>query len=1530
MNPPSLLTVLALTACSVVPQPGSAPAHTQREVVWTAPAGAPDLGEALALGDFDGDGLDDLAAGAPEAGTVTVYAGTGRGLADVPAGVLTHAGDRFGLSLHTLDANGDGHADLLVGQGEGAGAAHLFLGGPDGLAAEPAWSVSDDPDALGLQLGSVLGSVDVDGDGRDDALIGAPGSDRVHLFFGTLSGLSPAPDWTREAVDGRLGAAVVGFDDLNGDGYGDFAIGAPEWSNEAVNAGRVEVYYGGEELPAGADAVLVGPMERARLGDALAAVDADGDGFTDLAVGAPQAAVLPSLDIRGRVLWWRGTPDGLQPAPSWEGTTGTALQRDSVERFGAQLAAGGDLNDDGYGDLVVLDGTDWVLAYPGGARGPSRWPAWASRGRTVAASGDVHGDGMSDVALADPTTGRVELARGQDLPFDDDADGTPNALDCGSDDRLLRPGIVESCDWVDEDCDGDIAERFADADADGHPDCVDLDFGKPWAWTVTAGGQYGTALATGDFDADGQWDLATAAPALRYLYLEEGAIFVHYGDEPWPHTPGWVAFGGAAGAQVSELAVGDFDGDGYDDLLVGLPDHGGGVARVYSGGPAGLSVGPTWEFAAADMAAGLGSSVSSADVNGDGFDDVLLGLGPADTMRIHYGSADGPSQLPDLSNTVADRYGAEIEGLGDIDGDGFDDVAVGAPMALAGNGRIYVYRGSRSGPIDPVVFDGRNGARFGGEITAMGDANGDGYDDFAGAAPLAAGGTGRVQTFRGTPSGAVRGFVLAPESGRGFGTAMAPLDFNGDGFTDLLVGAPSEVPGTVSLFLGSAGGLLTTPTRSWRGQVGNGSFGAALAALDTDYNPFADFIVGDPTHVDGGRTFLFLGEPDADGDGLRDDLEAAWGLDATNADSDRDGLSDLVEWGDGVDPADTDGDGVIDALDTDSDDDTIPDARDNCVLVSNVYQIDSDGDGQGDACDDVFDTGVHDTCIENRIDPEYMASVIVTDLGASTGFQGSYFGHHNRGRSTIAADFDNDGFVDFFLGNPGEESYILHNVPDGRGGRRFDMVQLLEEAHLTWAAAPSDYDNDGDIDLYLSGGGNECRDFDRLWKNLYVETGELVFDDVSEAAGITGPVPEGAELPVSTASGNGAWGDYDGDGDNDLYVASNTLTGCATYGPAMARNTLWQNNGDGTFTDATERHGLGVSRRPSRHPTWVDIDNDNDLDLYEMNYKDDNILWVNQLVETGRPLFVDRTASLSGDADLSRTVYSFAACAEDFDNDGWQDLMVFHRGGEDCDGDPVGAFDGVVLDDVVGTGHQLYLNDEGASFHESAIPAGLNTAEVDSRVGVMGSQIGDLNADGVLDVYVGNGGPIDGEPDQLFLSDSLPGDPLWYVDASELVAFPAPDDGGVDGFIAPYPYRTHGTAMVDIDGDGLLELAVNNGGPSFRDDTVREPNRLFAFDWAEPRHWLKVVVEGDGVNVPRDGIGTRGHVTGELRDGRDLHLWRTVHGGSCFSAQNGFELYFGLTEASVVDQLEIFWLDGTVSVVDSPEVDSTLTVRYGD
>jgi hypothetical protein len=225
------------------------------------------------------------------------------------------------------------------------------------------------------------------------------------------------------------------------------------------------------------------------------------------------------------------------------------------------------------------------------------------------------------------------------------------------------------------------------------------------------------------------------------------------------------------------------------------------------------------------------------------------------------------------------------------------------------------------------------------------------------------------------------------------------------------------------------------------------------------------------------------------------------------------------------------------------------------------------------------------------------------------------------------------------------------------------------------------------------------------------------------------------------------------------------------------------------------------------------------------------------------------------------------------------------------------------------------LNQWDGTFQDQGVASGLTSDLLadPSRDGVMGCQLGDLNADGVLDVYIANGGPRRGESDQLFISDSAVGEAPTYVWATPLIDWPAADDGSVSTF-PPYPYRAHGTVMVDVDGDGLLEVGVVNGGPDFMADTVREPNRLFDFDWDEPGGTFRIRPVGDGVRVSRDAIGTRMALTTVAADGSERVIHRTLSGGSCFSAQNGFEVFFGLGDAVAITRLELRWPDGSVGV----------------
>jgi len=555
-------------------------------------------------------------------------------------------------------------------------------------------------------------------------------------------------------------------------------------------------------------------------------------------------------------------------------------------------------------------------------------------------------------------------------------------------------------------------------------------------------------------------------------------------------------------------------------------------------------------------------------------------------------------------------------------------------------------------------------------------------------------------------------------------------------------------------------------------------------------------------------------------------------------------------------------------------------------------------------------------------------SVEVIDIAPETGFQEAWLGHFTRTRALVAADFDLDGRVDFYAGNPGDESYIIRNTAGPDGKIRFELVQTFLEGELAWGASAADYDNDGDYDLFVAMGGNEGTGYNHLFKNMWMESGQtkLYFVDVTDTAGINKPVLAGFEAPPPVTNANGVWGDYDRDGDVDLFVSVNLTVldlknNRAGIPPMLLRNVLWRNNGDGTFTDVTDAVGLGASLRPTQHSTFLDIDNDGDLDLFENNFGDRNVLWRNTLVETGKASFVDVTKEFSRppSEDLSFPIYSFASAAADFNQDGWQDLAVFMYG------------NGAESQSPYGIGHALFLNQNGKGFVNVAKQAEINNP-YQRRRGTMGCQVGDLNGDGVPDLYMGNGGPRGGQRDQLYLSDSKVGDIPHYVNMSDLIDFPARRLPSYTGVFPSYPYRSHGLDFVDVDGDGLLEIAVGSGGPAkWPADNSREPDRLFKFvNWEKRPNYFKVRPVGNGTNVSLDAVGTRFALTVSHSGGTPWKLYNTLFAGSCFSAQNGFEVNFGLKDADTIHSLEIAWPDGThETITQGLVVNSSIVIKYG-
>ncbi len=339
------------------------------------------------------------------------------------------ADEHFGACVCSAgDVNGDGCDDLIVGSpgftgtARRQGRAQLLLGTPAGLHPEPGWTIAGEQEMEGLGT-MVAPAGDVDGDGFDDVLVLSRWAradrrmvGRVLLFRGTRQGLAAEPAWSYSSpeADAWVGDGIAGVGDLDGDGFDDVAIGCVVCRDRFDAEGAVFVFHGSAQgLPAEPDLTLHGGSEGANLGWRLARVgDINGDGFDDLFLGASHWS--GPRGGEGRILLYLGGPDGPTATAAW---TQIGSQHDGS--LGWMIGGGGDLDGDGYADLVVAE-TAWsgrymregrVLVFRGGPDGPPQRPSWQDAGYgALAAMGsgavgivpDMDGDGTDELFAASP------------------------------------------------------------------------------------------------------------------------------------------------------------------------------------------------------------------------------------------------------------------------------------------------------------------------------------------------------------------------------------------------------------------------------------------------------------------------------------------------------------------------------------------------------------------------------------------------------------------------------------------------------------------------------------------------------------------------------------------------------------------------------------------------------------------------------------------------------------------------------------------------------------------------------------------------------------------------------------------------------------------------------------------------------------------------------------------------------------------------------------------------------------------------
>jgi hypothetical protein len=490
-------------------------------------------------------------------------------------------------------------------------------------------------------------------------------------------------------------------------------------------------------------------------------------------------------------------------------------------------------------------------------------------------------------------------------------------------------------------------------------------------------------------------------------------------------------------------------------------------------------------------------------------------------------------------------------------------------------------------------------------------------------------------------------------------------------------------------------------------------------------------------------------------------------------------------------------------------------------------------------------------------------------------------------------DYDNDGLIDIYFPNgaplPGMTVEVppRHALYRNLGNWRFeevtDAAQVVCHGYGL-GVVTGDYDNDGFADIYLNHFGANV---------LYHNNGDGTFEDVTAVAGVARGELVGA---------GACFLDADGDGDLDLYVGNyialdldahflHKMNGAPIYPSppeyAAVPDTLYRNNGDGTFTDVSEESGIGRVAGRSMGMICADYDNDGDTDVLICNDVQENFLFRND----GQGGFreVANVSGIAFNAD-GEVLANMAVDCGDADRDGWLDFYTTNYQNQS----PI-----------------LFRNLQNGFFEDVARR---------TRAGVGGFEhvnwgcgFADFDQDGFLDIYFANGHTED-TLEQLGIAGERYARNVVLHNSGEGSFHDVSARAG-DGLLPKFVSR--GIALDDLDNDGDIDVAVVNS---------RDPPTILRnvhLEETKPAtHWLQIQLRG--IQTNRDGVGARVEVVAG-----DFRLVDEVHSGRGYQSHWGSTLHFGLGARQQVDEITVRWIGGAVSSYGAIAADQRVVLFEG-